>query len=86
MLDELRVKLAELSRLEEIADHAEADYEREPENTEYEETFDRAYQNEFTAYMAVSEMIVKLSGGKIDAKTARALVKTKRAEILSILA
>ena len=33
-------KLQKLERMEEIADHAEADYEREPENAEYEATFE----------------------------------------------
>ena len=44
-------KLQKLERMEEIANHAEADYEREPENAEYEKTFDLAYQNEFKAYI-----------------------------------
>lgn len=41
MINILKVKLDTFVRMEEIANHAEADYEREPENVEYEETFDR---------------------------------------------
>lgn len=36
--------------------------------------------------MAVSEMIVKMIGGQIDSKTARKMVKTKRNEILNLVA
>lgn len=41
-------KLQKLERMEEIANHAEADYDREPENAEYEETFGRAYKTNST--------------------------------------
>ena len=50
-------KLQKLERMEEIANHAEADYEREPENAEYEATFDLAYQNEFKAYIEAAKYI-----------------------------
>ena len=86
MMNELKAELEKLARLEEIANHAEADYEREPENREFEELFDKAYQNENDAFMAVSELIVKITSGQIDMKTAREMVRTKRSEILNIVA
>ncbi len=76
-------KLQRLERMEEIAKHAEADYEREPENTEAEELFDLAYQNEFNAYMDAANYIVSMTGGKIDFMTAKKLVKTNRNELLT---
>lgn len=79
MKEEIYRNLLKLERLEEIANHAEADYEREPENLEYEETFDRAYKNEFSAFMTVSGQIAKFAG--IGEKTARAMVKGKREEL-----
>lgn len=85
-MNELKAGLEKLARLEEIANHAEADYEREPENKEYEETFDRAYQNEYNALMSVSKLIVKMTNGQIDEKTAREMVRTKRTEILNLVA
>ena len=38
MLNEIYKNLLKLERLEEIANHAEADYVREPGNAEYEAT------------------------------------------------
>lgn len=83
MKNEIYKNLLRLEKLEEIANHAEADYEREPENEEYEETFDRAYKNEFATFMTVSDQIAKFAG--IDKKTARAMVKGKRTELKRIL-
>lgn len=82
MINELKAKLEKLTRLEEIASHAEADYEREPENREYEETFYRAYQNEHNTFMEAADLIVKMTNGQIDEKTARTIVRTKRNEIV----
>lgn len=78
-------KLQKLERMEEIASHAEADYEREPENAEYEATFDLAYQNEFKAYIEAAKYIEYMTDGNIDFMTAKKIIQTKRAELLSIL-
>ena len=83
MKNEIYKNLLKLETLEEIANHAEADYEKEPENREFEETFDRAYKNEFAAFMAVSGQIAKFAG--VDEKTARAMVKGRREELKRIL-
>ena len=84
MKNEIKSNLIKLEQLEEIANHAEADYEREPENAEYEATFDRAYDNQFAMFMTVSNQIAEFAG--IDAKTARAIVRGKREELKKILA
>lgn len=84
MKNEIKANLLKLEQLEEIANHAEADYEREPENTEYEEAFDRAYDNQFKMFMTVSNQIAEFAG--IDAKTARSIVQGKREELKKILA
>ena len=78
-------KLQKLERMEEIATHAEADYEREAENAEFEETFDRAYKNEFEAYISAAKYIEYMTGGEIDFMTAKKIIQTKRSELLSIL-
>lgn len=78
-------KLQRLERLEEIANHAEADYEREPENAEYEETFDRAYKNEFEAYISLAKYIVFITNNEIDFNTAKKMIQTKRKELFSLL-
>ena len=83
MKNEILQNLIKLTQLEEIADRTEADYEREPENTEYEETFDRAYKNEFDLYIRIARQLSALAG--ISANTARKLIKTKRVELISIL-
>ena len=78
-------KLQKLERMEEIANHAEADYDREPENAEYEATFDRAYKAEFEAYINAAKYIEYMTDGNIDFMTAKKMIQTKRAEIISIL-
>ena len=78
-------KLQKLERMEEIANHAEADYDREPENAEYEETFDRAYKNEFDVFVSLAKYIEYMTGGEIDFMTAKKMIQTKRAELISIL-
>ena len=78
-------KLQKLERMEEIANHAEADYERDPENAEYEATFDRAYKNEFEAFVSIAQYIEYMTGREIDFMTAKKIIQTKRSELLSIL-
>ena len=85
MLNELKARLTKLEELEKIANHAEADYEAEPENAEYEATFDLAYKNEFNAYMECVKLVQKISDGKIDFHTAKKMVKTQRDELLLLL-
>lgn len=84
-MEELKAKLANLEMLEKITEHAQANYEREPENKEYEETFDHAYSNEYKAFLAVAKQIVKMTRHEIDAKTAREMIRTKRSEILNLV-
>lgn len=79
MIDELN----RLERLEEIANHAEADYDREPENAEYEKAFDDAYKNQYSSFMAVATMLSDFIG--VDIATSRAMVNGKRAELWDIL-
>ena len=78
-------KLQKLERMEEIANHAEADYDREPENAEYEATFDLAYKNEFDAFINAAKYIEYMTGGEIDFMTAKKMIQTKREELISIL-
>ena len=84
MKNRIQASLLKLEQLEKIADHAEADYQREPENVEYEETFDRAYENEYNAFMLVANQISEFAG--IDIKAAREIVRVKREELKKILA
>lgn len=88
MVDIMKIslkKLQRLERMEEIADHAEADYDRKPENKEYEETFDRVYKNEFDAYISAAKYIEYMTDGNINFMTAKKIIQTKRSELLSIL-
>ena len=86
MMNELKTKLEKLEALEQISNHAEADYEANPENAECEATFDRAYKNEFNAYMECVKMVQKISGGKVDFMTAKKMVKVEREKLIEILA
>ena len=83
MIKKMIDELTRLERLEEIANHAEDDYDREPENAEYEKVFDDAYKSEYAAFMTVSEMLSDWLGVSI--ATSRAMVNGKRAELWDIL-
>lgn len=85
-MNELKKRLEELEKLEAIADKADAEYQAEPMSEEKEVAFDAAYQAEYNAFMAAAECIVKMSSGKIGIKAAREIVRTKRIEILTLLA
>lgn len=85
-MNELKKRLEELARLEKIANKADDAMMADPTNQEKEKAFDEAYKAEFDAFTAVAELIVKMTNGQINEKTARAMVRTKRNEILAILA
>lgn len=86
MMNELKKRLKELERLEKIADMADDEMMTDPTNEEKEKAFDEAYKAEFDAFIAVSNLIVKITAGKIDEKTARTMVRTKRNEIINLIA
>lgn len=85
-MEELKKKLEELTRLEEITDRADDEMMTDPTNEDKERAFDESYKEEFAAFMAVSDLIVKMTSGQIDEKTARIMVRTKRNEILNLIA
>lgn len=85
-MNELKKKLEELARLEAIAGKADAEYQAEPMNEEKEAAFDAAYQAEYSAFMSAAECIVKMTRGKINIKAAREMVRTRRNEIMNLVA
>lgn len=85
-MNELKKKLEELARLEAIADKADAEMMADPESAEKEAAFDAAYQAEYSAFMAATEVIVKMTNGKIGIKTALQMIRAKRSEILALVA
>lgn len=83
MIKKIIEELTRLEKLEEIANHAENDYDREPENAEYEKTFDDAYRAEYNAFMTVATMLSDYIG--VDIATSLAMVNGKRSELWQIL-
>lgn len=83
MIKKIIEELTRLEKLEEIANHAESDYDREPENAEYEKAFDDAYRAEYNAFMTVATMLSDYIG--VDIATSRAMVNGKRSELWQIL-
>jgi VIT1/CCC1 family predicted Fe2+/Mn2+ transporter len=83
MLNKILQNLVRLDRLEEITAHAEADYERESENLDYEQTFARAYSAEFNAKAELVDQLSRFAG--MDEKTARALIVAGRQELVELL-
>lgn len=86
MKNELKKRLEELERLEKIADMADDAMMADPTNEKKEKAFDEAYKAEFDAFMTVANLIVKMTGGQMDKKTARTIVRTKRSEIMNLIA
>ena len=78
--------LKRLAIAEKAADEADQAYEADPENIEKEEAFDRAYEEEYNLYMKAANEIVKITSGKIDFETAKAMIKTKREELEKLFA
>ena len=88
MVDIMKIlleKLQKLEQLEKIADIAEERYTEEPENAELENAFDEAYKAEFEAYINAAKYIEYMTDGNIDFMTAKKMIQTKRAELISIL-
>lgn len=82
-IEEIKAELERLTALEKVTAQAEDNYTREPENANYENAFDLAYQAEFKVYMNVSYMIAFLLN--IKNKVARKMVVERRNEIVSLL-
>lgn len=78
-------KLKTLEKFEEIANNAQADYEKDPENEELEAAFDRAYKDEFDAFISLAKYIEYITSGEIDFLTAKKIIQTKRSELFNIL-
>lgn len=85
-MNEFKKSLKELERLEKIADMADDEMMADPTNEEKEKAFDEAYKAEFDAFIAVASLIVKMTSGQIGEKTARTMVRTKRNEIINLIA
>lgn len=83
MIQKLYKKLKELEELETIANFAEAAYEKNPENKKIETEFDVAYQNQFNAFLELSEMLAKYIG--CDIKVARKMISGKRTQLWDII-
>lgn len=82
---ELLKKLEKFEELEAAANKKDEAYEAEPENTEAEAAFDKAYKAEFQAMEELLNGIVELTNGQIDTETAKKMLFTKRAELKKIL-
>lgn len=74
-------KIKKLEHLEKIADEAETRYTEEPENTELESAFDKAYKAEFDKYIECANYIVNCTGGKVSFNRAKYLINVKREEL-----
>lgn len=79
----LKEALKDLEAKEAAANIAESARDLEPENLEAEKAFDEAYKLEFAAFIVAANILAAWT--EIDAKTARAMISGKRAELWEIL-
>lgn len=84
-IEEIRTELVKLEELEQIADAAEAEYSKFPEDEEKERAFGEAYQKQYDCFMGISNAIVEMTNGQINIATARAIVSGKRERLKAIL-
>ena len=85
MRNKLRDNLKTLRVLEKRADKAERMYVRNPESRKYEREFDEAYALQFDCMNKCINLLVKITAGQIDKKTARMMMVTKRRAIEAIV-
>ena len=72
-------------RAEAAANKAYDLYDAEPENDAAEKAFDDAYKAEFKAFESLADGIAEITGGMIDKKTARTMIRVKRAELKALI-
>lgn len=83
MIEKIFEELQHLAILEEIANHAEANYDRDLEDEDYERAYDLAYENEYNSFMKAATMLSDYIG--VDIATARAMINWKRSEVIDVL-
>ena len=67
-------------------DAIEAEMKNDFFSEELEARFDESYKKEFAAFMELANAIVKFTNGKVDAKTARAMIQTRFEDVKALLA
>lgn len=81
----MKTLLKKFIEAEKRTNRLEKQLESDPCNEELEQRYDKAYQEEFNAYIKLANQIVELTNGKITFDTAKKIIATKRAELMSIL-
>ena len=68
-----------------ISDYWDKKYEADPENTEVEKEWDKAYTTYQHNFVELMKGIVRESNNEIDAKTARKMILTKRKGLKALI-
>ena len=82
--DKIRKSLERLAYYEKLAEQKQDAWDADPMNPDREEAADRAYELEFNEFIFASYLISRLTG--IDEKVAQEMVRTKRNDLMKILA
>lgn len=83
-MNTIKEYLEELERLEKITNEAEEQWTSDPTNRRYEEIFDKAYEEQFYVFLALSQYIECITHGRIHQRDARVMIRQKRNELFSI--
>lgn len=83
---EIKRLFAEMEEAERISDELYVAWEQDPESAELEAAWYAAYEAEHAAFFAVVDEVVKITGGAIDATTARLMLFKKRDKFGSLVA
>ena len=85
-IENLKATLDVLDSRTKESDKAEKAYEADYMNEEKENAFDKAYEKEYNALMEASELISRITKGKIGLLTAKEMIREKKSEVASIIA
>lgn len=85
MNNELKKLMAEFEAAEKKHDRLDDLWENDYDNEELEKEWTEAYKVLTNARKRLEGAIVSLTNGKIDAKTARMIIHTKRDELKSLI-
>lgn len=83
---EIKKIMNDLVNAEKIMDQLDVMYEENPESETIEKSWNKQYKVVYDLHSRLEDEIVKITAGKVDKRTAHAMVGGKRAELQALIA
>lgn len=84
-MEKLKELFSQLETFEAETNRLDCLLEEYPDNEEIENQWNASYKKEWEVFILLSDYIVSYTGGKIDAKTARLMIRAKRNELRKLI-